>query len=109
MFLQLPQLGDAVFQLPFPIVPKFRRNPAIARPIAWRVEAERLFLLNSLGEIDHFRICVEKTLTSLTIVSTHTVLTACLSMDLSDDGHTRLFNFGVYAGGGNFTSQRAEV
>ena len=61
VFLQLTQLSDAVLQLPFPVVPKFRRNTPIARPIARRVRKERLFLLNSIGEIHHFRICVEKT------------------------------------------------
>jgi len=61
MSLELGERRNAVFQLPFPIVPKFRRSPAVAGPVAWRVGAERFFLLNSLGEIHHVRICVEKT------------------------------------------------
>src|SRR4051794_521330 len=70
ILLQLRQRRDAIFQLPFPVVPKFGANPV---PIAWRVGAERLLLLNSFGEIHHFRIC-RRNLTSLTIVSMHPVL-----------------------------------
>src|SRR5262249_8002511 len=75
MFLQLCQGSDTVFQLPFPIVPKFRRNLLASIPIARRVGAERFFLLNFLGEIHHFRNLWGKNLMSLTIVSMGSVLT----------------------------------
>src|SRR4029450_730250 len=40
VFFQLSQRGDPVLELPFPIVPKFRRDPAVAGPIARRVRDE---------------------------------------------------------------------
>ena len=40
IFLELGERGDPILELPFPIVPKFRRDPAIAGPIAGRVRDE---------------------------------------------------------------------
>src|SRR3982750_2767425 len=93
ILLQLRQRRYAIFKLPFPVVPKFGANPG---PIARRVGAERLLLLNSLGKIYHFRI-PRKNLTSLTIVSMNPVLPA-LGMDSSDAGPARLFNFPIGRG-----------
>src|SRR6185312_3939979 len=74
MFLQLRQIRDTVFQLPFPVLPKLWRNLLAPRPIARRVGLERFFLLNLLREIHHFRNLWGKNLTSLTIVSICSVL-----------------------------------
>src|SRR5213592_3910400 len=93
MLLQPYQGGDTVFQLPFPVVPKLRRNLLAPRPIARRVGAERFFLLNSLGEIHHFRNLWAKNLTSLTIVSMPSVLPPNLRMDSSDAASSGLFTF----------------
>src|SRR5438045_7572534 len=94
MFLQLPHGGDTVFQLPLPVVPKLRRNLLAPIPIARRVGAKRFFLLNSLGEIHHFRNLWAKNLTSLTIVSMPSVLPPNLRMDSSDVTPSRLFSSG---------------
>src|SRR6266705_6703443 len=37
MLFELSERSDPVFELPFPIVPEFRCNPAVAGPVAWRV------------------------------------------------------------------------
>src|SRR5439155_21669595 len=71
MFFELSERSDPVFELPFPIVPEFRRNPAIAGPIAWRVRNEQLFPIPfSCRKSDHCKFENKKTLGSLNTVST---------------------------------------
>ena len=52
MLLELSQRRDPVFELPFPIVPEFRRG---AGPVARSKRDELFSILLSLGKSEHFR------------------------------------------------------
>src|SRR5439155_21584756 len=67
---ELSERSDPVFELPFPIVPEFRRNPAVAGPIAWRVRDELFPSPFSCCKSDHCKFENKKTLRSLNTVST---------------------------------------
>src|SRR5712691_1845068 len=69
MLFELSERSDPVFELPFPIVPEFRRNPAIAGPIAWRVRDELFPIPVSCRKSDHCKFENKKMLRSLNTVS----------------------------------------
>src|SRR5439155_12213517 len=70
MFFELSERRDPVFELPFPIFPEFRRDPAIAGPMAWRVRDELFPIPVSCRKSDHCKFENKKTLRSLNTVST---------------------------------------
>ena len=51
MLLELSERGDPIFELPFPIVPEFRRD---LRPVARCMRDKRFSILFCSGESDHF-------------------------------------------------------
>ena len=51
VLLELGERGDPILELPFPVVPKFRRN---VRPIAGRVRDELFSIHFASGKSDHF-------------------------------------------------------
>src|SRR6266480_4328175 len=53
MFFELSERSDPVFELPFPIVPEFRRNPAVPGPIAWHVRDELFPIPFTWRKSDH--------------------------------------------------------
>ena len=53
MFFELSERGDPVLELPFPIVPEFRRNPAVAGPKAGRVRDKLFPIPFSCRKSDH--------------------------------------------------------
>ena len=57
VLLELGERGDAVFQLPFPIVPELRRN---VRPIARRVRDELFSIHFARGKSEHFSFVERK-------------------------------------------------
>ena len=65
MLLELGERSDPILQLPFPIVPEFRRH---IRPIARRMRDELFSIHFASGKSDHFVLWKEK-LMALTIVS----------------------------------------
>src|SRR5439155_8183847 len=67
MFFELNERSDPVFELPFPIVPEFRRNVI---PAAWRVRDELFPIPVSCRKSDHCKFENKKTLRSLNTVST---------------------------------------
>ena len=57
MLLELSERCYPIFELPFPIVPEFRRN---IRPVAWRVRSELFPIPFSCRESNHCNFENEK-------------------------------------------------
>ena len=51
MLLELRERGDAIFELPFPVIPEFGRHIG---PITRRMRDELFSILFALGKSDHF-------------------------------------------------------
>src|SRR6266851_5679514 len=75
MLLELSQRVDPVFELPFPIIPEFRRDPAAAGPVTGRVRDELFPIAIPCGKNMHCVLRSER-LRALTNVSTWALLGA---------------------------------
>src|SRR5437588_791214 len=60
MLFELGERCHPIFQLPFPIVPELRGDPAVAGPIARRVREELFSIHFTRGKSDHFLFCEAK-------------------------------------------------
>ncbi len=54
MLFELRQGGDAILELPFPVVPEFRRDPAVAGEVSGRVGDELFSVHFAVGKSNHF-------------------------------------------------------